>query len=81
MEMREVIESCINEDRRVVLANLNQAYVLQNHSTIVVLDKLLAHPAQATMQDICGLTPATWAIRSYISGVLKIINGTKVVNN
>jgi glycosyltransferase involved in cell wall biosynthesis len=72
MEMREVVESCIDEDRRVGLANMNQAYVLQNHSSTVVLEKLLSHPAQATMRDICGFTPATWAIRSYINGILKL---------
>ena len=74
MEMREVIESCGDENRRIGLADLSQACVLENHSTIVVLDKLLSHPAKATMQDICRLTPAAWAIRPYVSKVLKMIN-------
>lgn len=60
MTMDEVLEACFFEETRNAIAANCVQYVLENHSTLRVTEKLLTHPTQATMADICRFTPATW---------------------
>lgn len=60
MTMEEVVETCFDERARTAAAEDCIQYVLENHSALKITEKLLAHPVQATMKDICRFTPATW---------------------
>ena len=62
MPMNEVIETCFCEGRRIEAAEMCASYVVRNHSAPSITEKLLSLPAQATMEDICRFTPATWRI-------------------
>lgn len=60
MTMSEIIETCHDERSWAEVAEQCVQYVIANHSVLVIIERLLSHPAQATMKDICRFTPATW---------------------
>ncbi len=53
MTMTEIIETCFQKGKLFENAVACSKYVIENHSALFVLEKLLSVPARATMKDVC----------------------------
>lgn len=69
--INEVIEACLNENKRNSIADMCFNYVLRNHSVSEVIGKLLQLKIQARMKDVMCNTPAMWQVVSFLKGLVK----------
>jgi hypothetical protein len=68
--INEVVDACISEHTRNMIADLCFSYVIKNHSVSQVVDKLVNLKIQARMKDVMRNTPAMWRVVSFLKGLL-----------
>lgn len=70
MQMKDVVDACLNEKSRKDIASMCFNYVVQNHSVTKVVDALINHKSSASMRDVVRNTPATWAVVSLLKRLI-----------
>ena len=70
MQMKEVVEACLNEKSRKHIESMCFSYVVQNHSVTAIVNTLINHKSSARMRDIVRNTPATWTAVSALKWLI-----------
>lgn len=66
--INEVVEACLDVDKRNRIADMCFSYVMKNHLTSEVVNRLLKLKIHSRMKDVVRNTPATWRITSFLKG-------------
>jgi len=66
LTINEVVETCLDTDKRKSTADLCFDYVEQNHSVSRVVNELLSFKTNAMLKDVARYAPSSWPIASVI---------------